>query len=284
MAQALDLLRKKGPRRLVNGVLEWEEQDGLLYYKGKLYIPNDKELRGQIIKTCHNAPTAGHPGKHGTLELVTRHYWWPKMASSVEQYVLGCNRCQRVKPAHHPKATLQPQPVPSGPWENIGVDLIGPLPMSNGFDMIAVYVDHFSNQCHLVPTTSTVTAEGIADIHYRDVFRLHGIPRKIYSDRGPQFAARFMRALYKQLGIESGFTTAYHPEGNGQVERKNQEVETYLRLFVQQWQDDWVYHLPAAEFALNSRIRAVSRLWAEASLLSVAAPMKAVLHSSRLDY
>ena len=95
-------------------------------------------------------------------------------------------------------------------------------------------------------------------LSYKDVFRLHGMPKKVYSDRGPQFAARFMRGLYQRLGITTGFTTAYHPQGNGKVERKNQEVEQYLRIFCNQRQDDWVDHLPAAEFALNSRIHSGS--------------------------
>jgi hypothetical protein len=69
------VLHKKGPRRLVNNLLEWEELDGLLYYKGKLYIPNNKELRAEIIKTCHDMPTTGHPSKHRMLELVLRHCW-----------------------------------------------------------------------------------------------------------------------------------------------------------------------------------------------------------------
>ena len=93
VAHALDTLRKKGPRRLVSGLLEWEEHDGLLYYRGKLYIPNNKQLRTAIIKTCHDAPTAGHPGKHGTLELLSCSYWWPRMAADSEKYVLGCEKC-----------------------------------------------------------------------------------------------------------------------------------------------------------------------------------------------
>jgi hypothetical protein len=176
------------------------------------------------------------------------------MALFVDKYVLGCEKCQRYKPAQHPKAVLQPQEVPAGPWQHVGVDLITQLPPSNHFDSIAVYVDHYSDQAHLVPCKSNLTAEGAADLYYRDVFRLHGIPKKVFSDCGPQFAARFMRALYKRLGIETGLTTAYHPEENGKVERKNQEVEQYLRLFCDKRQEDWAKHLPAAEFALNSRI------------------------------
>jgi hypothetical protein len=225
-----------------------------VYYKGKLYIPNNKELRGDIVKSCHDSSAAGHPSKHSTLELVSRLYWWPQMASFVDKYVLGCEKCQRYKPAQHSKAVLQPQEVPAGPWQHVGIDLITQLPPSNHFNSIAVYVDHYSDQAHLVLCKSNLMAEGAADLHYRDVFRLHGIPKKVFSNCGPQFAARFMCALYKHLGIETGLTTAYHPKGNGKVERKNQEVEQYLRLFCDKRQEDWAEHLPAAEFALNSCI------------------------------
>ena len=258
VTKALDTLKSKGPRKLTNGTLEWENVNGLLYYKGKLYIPDDSDLRSEIVKSCHDAPAAGHPGRNATLELVSRNYWWPRMGPFIERYVLGCDQCQRMKPAAHPRPVLHPQPVPDGPWQFIGVDLITQLPKSRGFDSIAVYVDHYSDQCHLIPCTTKITAEGIADLHYREIFRLHGVPRKIVSDRGPQFAARFMQALYKRLGITHGLTTAYHPQGNGKVERKNQEVESYLRLFCHKTQDDWVDHIPAAEFALNSRVSAAT--------------------------
>ncbi|GJE95433.1 putative reverse transcriptase-rnase h-integrase [Phanerochaete sordida] len=240
VTDALQTLRTKGPHRLQNYTLEWEEHEGLLYYKGKLYLPNSPSLCNDIIQSCHISPTAGHPGKHATLELISRYYWWPRISFDIERYMLGCNQCQCYKPVPHPKATLQPQEVPPGPWEHVEVDLITQLPrnVKTKRDSIAVYVDHHSDQCHLVPVDSTVTAEGMADVHYTDIFRLHGLSRKIFPDRGPQFAARYMRALYKRLGIQTGLTTAYHPEGNGKVERKNQEVEKLLHLFVSQRQDN----------------------------------------------
>jgi hypothetical protein len=115
VTQALKVLCKKGPRRLVNNLLKWEELDRLLYYKEKLYISNNKELHANIIKTCHNTPTTGHPGKHGTLELVSCHYWWSKMGASVEQYILGCDKCQRYKPTQYPNTMLQPHKTPTAP-------------------------------------------------------------------------------------------------------------------------------------------------------------------------
>jgi hypothetical protein len=119
-------------------------------------------------------------------------------------------------------------------------------------------VDHYTKQIHLFPVTTQLTADGVASIYFEQVFPLHGIPKKIISDRGPQFAARSMHALYKRLGIDSGLTTAYHPQANGQVERKNQEVEGYIRLFIDKCQDDWVDLLPTAEFVINSRLNSAT--------------------------
>jgi len=140
----------------------------------------------------------------------------------------------------------------------VGINLIGPLPLSHGKDCILNVVDHYSKQIHLFPVTTQIMADGVASIYFEQVFPLHGIPHKIISDRGPQFAARSMHALYKWLGIESGITTAYHPQANGQVERKNQEVEVYLRMFISKRQDDWMDLLPTAEFVINSRLNSAT--------------------------
>lgn len=163
-------------------------------------------------------------------------------------------------PQSHPKASLQPHDVPEGPWQVVGVDLVTGLPNCEGKDAVIVYSDLYSKQLHVLPTTTGVDAEGVADIHYREVFRLHGLPRKFVSNRGPQFAARIMLELYRKLGIESGLTTAYHPQSNGQTKRANQEVEKYLRLFVNKRQDNWVRYLPSAGFVLNSRVHSAHQM------------------------
>lgn len=137
------------------------------------------------------------PGRRGTQELVSRLYWWLGLTTFVKKYVSGCDTCQCYKPAQHPHATLQPHDVPQGPWQTIGVDLIMGLPPAGGFDAIAVYIDHYSKQVHVIPTTSNVNTEGIADIHHCKIFRLHGVPTKIVLDCGPQFTARIMKALYE---------------------------------------------------------------------------------------
>jgi len=257
---ALQLLKARGPRQLTGNLRDWEQRNGLVFYKGRVYIPKVSELRKRIVRLCHGSLSTGHPGRRGTLDLVTRLYWWPGMTAFVNKYVEGCDTCQRYKPARHPRAILQPHDVPNGPWQTIGVDLITGLPQVGKYDAIVVYIDHYSKQVHAIPTTSGIDAEGIADIHYREIFRLHGIPNKIVSDRGPQFAARLMHALYQKLGITHALTTAYHPQSNGQTERANQEVEKHLRLFTNARHDDWVNFLPTAEFVLNSRIHSAHQM------------------------
>jgi hypothetical protein len=237
---------------MLDGTFEWEEEDGLMYFCGKLYIPPDAALRRDIVKSCHNAPTAGHPGQSRTLKLVSHHYWWPRVRSFVTEYISGCDTCQRNKAGVHQNIGLAPNNVPEGLWQVVGQDLITGLPNIKGFNAIATFVDHYGKQVHIVPTTDTVDSDGIAEIHHRNIFCLHSIPRKFILDRGPQFESRVMRALLKQLGVEAGITTAYHPQANRQTERMNRKVATYLRIFCNCRKTDWVDQLPTAEFALNN--------------------------------
>ena len=236
--KGLKSINKHAPRALTDGTMLWEEEDSLVFCKGKLYIPNNHALRKDIVKSCHDAPLAGHAGKNGILELVQRNYWWPHMATYVLNYVEGCEKCQRYRKNHHPTVPVQPQKIPEGSWQTIGVDLITGLPMSHGKNAIMTVIDHFTKQVHLYPVTDSITADGVADIYFHKVFPLHGFPKKIISDRGPQFTTRPMRQILKKIGIDSSLTTAYHPQANRQTERKNQEVKQYLHLYTSRVQDD----------------------------------------------
>ena len=146
------------------------------------------------------------------------------------------------------------------PWQIVTVDLIGELPESNGYNAICVIVDRFSKQMHAIPTTTKLSAEGMAKIYRDHVFRLHGLPRKIIHDRGTQFDAKMMKELYKLLHIEGNPSTAYHPQTDGQTERVNQEIEQYLRLYVNHRQSDWADWLSLAEFAYNNREHVSTKL------------------------
>jgi len=234
---------------------DWEEVDRLVTWKGRVYIPQDQKLRAEVIRLHHDLPTVGHLGIYKTHKLITRNYWWPRILANVRVYVGGCEICQRVKPKRTPATgLLNPNEVPSHPWEVISVDMIGPLPESNGFDAILVFVDRFLKKIEVVPTNVELSLMGTAKLYKDNVFKHHGLPRKFISDRGKPFVSRFMRDLCTLLGIERNPSTAYHPITDGQTERINQEIEQYLRIFINERQNDWADWLSIAQFAYNDKV------------------------------
>src|SRR6266550_4623710 len=262
-AYANDPLAQEVLRALRNGdrhcrrlsLADCREAAGRLYYQDRLYVPADEALRLRAIRTRHDAPAAGHPGREKTFELLSRDYYWPFMRKDVERYVANCHTCRRVKPRRHaPHGTLLPLPVPNQPWLDIAMDFVVGLPESEGCNAAWVVVDRLSKQRHFVPCTAKISAEGLADLFIRHIFRLHGLPDSIVSDRGPQFASRFWRYLCRCLGIQPRLSTAFHPETDGQTECINASMEEYLRTYVNYLQDDWVRLLPLAEFAGNNQV------------------------------
>ncbi len=181
------------------------------------------------------------------------------MKKVIQHYVKTCVVCQRTKtfPAK-PSGFLQPNKIPSKPWEDISIDLITGLPESNTFNVIVVIVDRFSKMIKLIATTDHISSEGIARVYRDHVWKDHGIPERIISDRGSVFVSRFMDALHKLIGLKAATSTAYHPQTDGQTERVNQEVEHYLRTYTNNEQDDWSEWLSRAEYAHNNRIHSAT--------------------------
>lgn len=236
-----------------------KEAAGVWKMGKRLFVPEG--VRPDVMKEFHDSPLAGHPGSTKTVELVQRRFWWPNIYKDVRAYVRGCDNCQRTKALRETRSkVLHPNTVPEGPWQIVTVDLIGELPESNGYNAICVIVDRFSKQIHAIPTTTKLTAEGMARIYRDHVFRLHGLPQKIIHDRGTQFDAKMMKELYKLLHIEGNPSTAYHPQTDGQTERVNQELEQYLRLYVNHRQTDWADWLAIAEFAYNNREHSATKM------------------------
>jgi transposase InsO family protein len=149
---------------------------------------------------------------------------------------------------------LHPSETPEAPWDTISVDFIVELPESHGYDTIICVVDSLTKRAHFIPTHTTINAEGTALLFLKEVWKHHGTPRVVVSDRGPQFIAAFTCELYKLLGIKLAMSTAYHPQTDGQMEHVNQVLEGYLRLFTSQRQDDWDDYLPTGEFQYNNAI------------------------------
>jgi len=233
----------------------WTKEGIVLIWKKRLYVPDSSTLRKEIISRHHESELAGHPGYTKTHELVTRNYWWPRMMSDIKRFVAGCEKCQATKPNHQQKQVqLHPNEVLSHPWETVSVDLVGPLPSSTESNGVLVVVDCFSKMARYIPISMEISSQGVAKTLWEQVFKDVGLPKKVISDRSPQFVSNFMKGICAQLGIEQNPSTAYHPQTNGQTERVNQEMEQYLWLYCSYWQDDWTEWLPMAEFAYNNWI------------------------------
>jgi hypothetical protein len=224
-------LRKDKGRGTVKSA-EWSESDGLLMFRGKIYVPNDRDLRRCIIKQHHDTCIAGHAGHFKTLELVTHNYWWPQMSRYIGIYVKTCDLCNRMKLQHRqPLSELHPSETLAEPWDTISVDFIVELPESHGYNAIMCIVDSLTKRAHFIPMHTTINVEGTALLYLREVWKHYGMPRVVLSDRGSQFTAGFTHKLYQLLGIKLATSTAYHPQTNGQMERVKQELEGYLRIF-----------------------------------------------------
>ena len=194
------------------------------------------------------------------VELVTRNYWWPRVTKEVKQYVEGCDQCQRIKNrAEMSAGKLRPNQVPERPWQYILVDFITKLPMSKSHDLILVVCNRFSKMSHFVAITEKTTAEGLARLFRDNVWKLHGLPESVILDRGLQFVAGLTKELNKMLGIETKLSTAYYPQTDEQIERTNQELEQYLRIYVNYRQKNWSEWLATAEFAFNNKVHTVTK-------------------------
>ncbi|OBZ69861.1 Transposon Tf2-8 polyprotein [Grifola frondosa] len=187
-----------GPRELAAGLQDWNVDNGLLLHRGKVYVPKDDAIRKEIVQLHHDHPTAGHPGRWKTYELVSRNYWWPGLSVYVRNYVDGCDACQRNKTfPRQPYGPLQPNEIPDQPWDITTVDLITGLPESSEHDAIMVVADRMTKRARFFPVHGTIDAQEVAEIYYREIWSQHGLPKKIISDHGTQFASRVFKSCVK---------------------------------------------------------------------------------------
>ncbi|KEP45447.1 putative Transposon Tf2-1 polyprotein, partial [Rhizoctonia solani 123E] len=248
--EVLELIKAK------QKVQDWELTNGLLYHKGKIFVPKNNSIRNLVVGSRHDAPAAGHPGQLRTLELVSRTYWWPSMKKFVLSYVSHCKMCIHSKPNKQlPMGLLKPLPIPNCPWEDIVYDLVTGLGESEGFDAILTVIDRFSKMAHFIPTHSTATSQEIANLFITYVWKLHGLPHSTVSDHGSVFHSKFMNHLFERLDIKPTFSTTYHPQTDRQTEHVQQDVEAYLQMFSNHQHDNWVSLLPLAEFAYNNGLQ-----------------------------
>ncbi|KAG9222581.1 hypothetical protein CCMSSC00406_0000541 [Pleurotus cornucopiae] len=247
------------PRQYKNFTLE----NGLLYLveggRRLLCIP-DAIIGGRTAKEIvidEGHSLLAHLGPEKTLTYLREFVWWRHLSRDVYRFCESCRTCARSKPSNHrPYGLLRPLPIPSRPWDAIGIDFVGPLPKSadrNAFyDSITVIIDLLTAMVHLVPSRTTYGSVDVAELIFAEVYKHHGLPRRIVSDRDPLFTARFWQKLHELIGTKLNMSSAYHPQSDGSTERANRTITQMIRQCVNENQKDWVRRLPAIEFAINS--------------------------------
>ena len=241
-----------GPRHITKGLQEWNYENGLILYKGLVYVPNNEALKRKVVQQFHDN-LMGHPGQWKTLELITREYYWLGMTEFVKAYIKGYATCQTTKIQPPVKVPLKPNEIPEGPWETITMDFITDLPKSAGYNSILTVIDRHSKAIILSPCHKTITAEQTSQLLVDNVWKHTGFPKAIISDQGPQFAAQVTQELWRKLGIKQKLSTAFHPQTDRESERVNQEIEQYLHICGNFQQNDWASLLPIIEFTHNAR-------------------------------
>lgn len=235
---------------------EWEEKDGLIRHNGIIRVPDTQRAKTIVVDQCHDE--LGHMGRDKTVERVKLRFYWKGMDDWIQKFVSSCVQCQRAKESNQKvPGELMPLPIPTEPWEQVGVDFMGPLKKTrSGKDGIMVVVCHLTKMKHIVPIRMASSAPEIAATMEREVVRLHGVPKIIVSDRDVRFTAGYWIQYWKAKGTEVRFSTAYHPQTDGQTERENRTISQVMRTVVDEQQDDWDRYLPLVEMALNSAVQA----------------------------
>jgi hypothetical protein len=198
-------LKEQSTPPLRTALSDWTLDDGIILFKNKVFVPNDRDIRRSIIAETHESPVSGHPGHLKTLYLLKERFYWPGMAIMTKQFIEGCAVCQQMKTNTHP-TTAPLMPIKSHahrPFQQVTMDFITDLPISNGFDSIFIVVNQgLSKGVILCPCNKTIDAEGTIKLYIDNIFIQYGLPDVIISDRGPQFASNVFNGIFDAIGVK----------------------------------------------------------------------------------
>ncbi|KAJ9546328.1 hypothetical protein OSB04_018871 [Centaurea solstitialis] len=227
---------------------------GLLTRFARVWVPRAGTARQTLLEEAHKSKFSIHPGATKMYRDLRTGYWWPGMKRDVARYVESCLTCLKVKAEHQkPHGKMQPLEIPEWKWENITMDLITKLPKTpRKFDAIWVIVDRLTKSALFLAIRESSIAEQLAEIYVKEVVSRHGVPVSINSDRDVRFTSRFWERFHSELGTRLHFSTAYHPQTDGQSERTIQTLEDMLRACVLDFGGSWDTYLPSAEFSYNN--------------------------------
>jgi hypothetical protein len=235
-----------------------KDDQGIVWFNDHIVDPKDVEVRQQILDEAHLSRYSIHPGSTKMYQDLKQHYCWTKMKIEIARYLARCDTCRRVKAIHMKTAgPLQSLPIPTWKWEDISMDFImGLHRTAKGFDSIWVIIDRLTKIAHFLPVKISYPVLTYAQLYIARILSLHGVPKTIVSDRGPQFVSKCWEELHKSLGTKLLHSSAYHSHTSGQTERVNQILEDMLRACVLEFPQKWYDCLPLAEFSYNNSYQA----------------------------
>jgi hypothetical protein len=242
--------------QLLDGQVQDENfkvMNDLIYYKDRIFLVPESAFKAKILQAYHDSPMAGHQGINKTYRQVRERFSWKGLKEDVIKHVKECTTCQENKDEHmHPTGLLQPLPIPEHKWESISMDFITGLPKTRGKDCIFVVVDRLTKFAHFFAIAIDFSAAQVAELFFREIFRLHGLPKTIVSDRDSRFMSTFWQELFRLVGTALTPSTNYHPRTDGQTEIVNKWVEGYLRNYVAGQQKAWARWLHLGEYCYNT--------------------------------
>jgi hypothetical protein len=228
-------------------------QQGLLFRKDLLWIVKHSPFQHQVLEFIHSNPSVGHSGYHKTIQQAKANFYWPGMRKDIKKFVRESSVCQENK--HETVLSpglLQPLPIPNRVWSDISIDFIEGLPLSHWFLVIFVVVDRLTKYGHFIPLAHPFSASKVARAFMTNVLKLRGMPSTIVSNKDPIFISSFWKELFQLQGISLAFSSAYHPQSDGQTEALDKCLETYLRCYVGTKPKAWSLWLPLAEWWYNT--------------------------------
>ncbi|KAL0544392.1 hypothetical protein IC582_019507 [Cucumis melo] len=241
----------------VGGKFEWKN-DRLLY-KGRLVLPWTSSLIPRLLHSFHDSVLGGHSGFLRTYKRMSGELYWQGMKNDIKKYVDQCEVCQRNKyEATKSAGVLQPLPIPNKILEDWTMDFIG-LPKAGGVNVIMVVVDRLTKYAYLITLKHPFSAKQVALTFIDKVVRRHGTPNSIISDRDKIFLSNFWKELFATMGTLLKRSTAFHPQTDGQTERVNQCLESYLRCFCNEQSHKWDQFIPWAELWYNTTFHASTK-------------------------
>ncbi|KAK1617389.1 hypothetical protein QYE76_022906 [Lolium multiflorum] len=233
------------------GIDDFYLHQGFLFKGNKLCVPMSS-LRLLLLQESHGGGLMGHFGRDKTLSMLSTHYYWPRMKRDVERLCNRCTTCLQAKSTSNSYGLYTPLPIPYAPWSDISMDFVLGLPRTKyGHDSIFVVVDRFSKMAHFIPCSRTDDASHIASLFFREIVRLHGVPRSIVSDRDVKFMSYLWKSLMAKFNVKLLFSSSSHPQTDGQTEVVNRSLSTLLRVLVKKNLKAWEDCIPHAEFAYN---------------------------------